>query len=68
MDILPSARKHGVADVDMVHAVENAIDVFDLDDEAVMIVGPARDASFLEVVIDHGRIFHAMPARAKFQR
>lgn len=31
-EILPSARKHGISDKDMMHAFRNAIAVFDLDE------------------------------------
>lgn len=71
MRILDSARKHGIADADMLHAVTNALWVVqDADGEVVIFVGPASDGTVLEVgvVPDEAdpRIIHAMHVRAKF--
>lgn len=72
MRITPSARRHGVPDEDMLHAVEHYIRVFadQGDEELVMFIGPARSGAVLEVGVieddDDPRIIHAMPARAKF--
>lgn len=71
MDIEASARKHGVADDDMLHAVRNHWRAYRTDDPAVtMYIGPARSAEPLEVgvvVDDEGSaVIHAMPAREKF--
>ncbi len=71
MDIEASARKHGVADHDMLHAIRNHWRAFETDDPAVtMFVGPATTAEPLEVgvVDDDGgvAVIHAMPARQKF--
>ncbi len=40
-----TARKHGVADEDALHAVRNAIAQWRLDDDFTMRVGPARDGN-----------------------
>ena len=48
--ILASARKHGIADQDMLHALRNAI-VEVLDDDIVMIIGPNRHGNLIEVAI-----------------
>ena len=71
--ILPSARKHGVTDGDLLHAYRNPVPVWDLGDNGQMLVGPARNGTLLQVgvdqVIDHPDvlvIFHGMRARAKF--
>ena len=37
--IVASARRHGVADEDMLHAYRNPIRVFELDD-LMMLIGP----------------------------
>lgn len=73
--ILPSARRHGVADEDMLHAYRNPMLVFEQADEMTMIVGPARDGALLEVGVvtatdfDGILIAHAMhPARKKYLR
>ena len=69
--ILPSARKHGIADDDMLHAYRNPIRAFALDD-LTMLVGPDRAGRLLEVGIAVADgiefIVHAMPARSKFTR
>jgi len=72
--VAESARKHGVADEDMTHALRNPVHVFDLDDGLTMITGPDRAGSLIEVgfaVAVDGVvvIVHAMrPARPKFIR
>ncbi len=71
VDIEASARKHGVANEDMLHAIRNHWRAFETDDPAVtMFVGPSRTAEPLEVGVvidaDGTAIIHAMEARAKF--
>ena len=71
MEIEASARKHGVAEEDMLHALWNAMDAFETDDPAVtMFIGPSRSTQILEigVVVDAEgvAIIHAMEARPKF--
>lgn len=67
--ILDSARKHGIADDDMLHAYRNPIRVFDLDD-LTMLIGSDGSARLLEIGVADAEgiefIIHAMPARAKF--
>ena len=67
--ILASARKHGVADDDMLHAYRNPIRVFDLED-LTMLIGPDQSARLLEVGVAHAEsvdfVVHAMPARQRF--
>lgn len=58
--ILASARKHGVADDDFLHAYRNPIRVFDLDD-LTMLIGPDETTRLLEI-----GVAHAMPARPGF--
>jgi len=69
--ILASARKHGIADNDMIHAYRHAIRSLDVDD-FVMCIGPNRHGNLLEIgyMTDPNtvQIFHAMPARHKFLR
>ena len=49
MRILPSARKHGISDDDMRHAIYNGLE----DDELYMLFGPDRAGNLLEVgVVD----------------
>lgn len=71
MDIEPSARKHGVPDDDMLHALRNHWRAFETDDPAViMFIGPGLDGAPLEVgVVDDengAAVLHAMTARSKF--
>ena len=69
--ILASARKHGVADDDMLHAYRNPIRVFEFD-ELTMLIGPDTAGRLLEVGTAAAEgiefIVHAMPARPKFLR
>jgi hypothetical protein len=72
MEIRGSARRHGVADDDMVRAYEYAIRVLDLEG-MVMYVGADRSGRILEVGVvrdEENRpvIVHAMPARRRFLR
>ena len=64
---MDSARKHGVADGDILHAFTNAIRVHALDGY-LMLVGPAADGQLLELGYNaaRDRIFHAMSARPKY--
>lgn len=66
-----SARKHGVADDDMLHAYRTPIRVFEFDD-LTMLIGPDAAGRLLEVAIATAEgiefIVHAMPARPKFLR
>ena len=49
MEIHPSARKHGIADEDIEHAINYAMAIDDQDNDLRLYVGPARDADLLEV-------------------
>lgn len=67
------ARKHGVSDEDIWHAVRNAVRRVMLDEDLTMLIGPAVDGSLLEIgVLDaEGEdpvVIHAMPMRGKFAR
>ena len=70
--IIASARKHGVADDDIVHAFDHPIRYEDLGDGFVMIIGPTRSAQLIEVGFidtDHGPVIvHAMTARRNYLR
>ena len=70
--IADSARKHGVADEDILHAFRNPISSEDMGDGFTMLVGPGRDATLLEVGVVDGNdgpvIVHADNARPKYLR
>ncbi len=69
--ILASARRHGVADQDMLHAYRNPVRVLDLDD-LTMLIGPDRAGRLLEVGVSSAEgidvVVHAMAARPRFLR
>ena len=71
MRILEDARKHGIADDDMLHAARLPLKDWDLEDGAIMRIGPARNGQLLEIGIadvdtDDPLIFHAMECRDRF--
>lgn len=67
--IIASARKHGIADEDILHAFNHPVHYEDLDGGFVMIIGPTRSAQLIElgfVDTDHSPVIvHAMTARRK---
>jgi hypothetical protein len=72
VEIFSSARRHGIADDDIRHAVEHALAAGEQDDGKVLYLGPDRTASLLEVVSvirDDGAevVIHAMRMRAKYE-
>jgi hypothetical protein len=71
VDIEASARKHGVRDDDMLHAIRHHWRAFETDDPAVtMFIGPTTSGEPLEIGVvtdDEGTaVIHAMRARPKF--
>jgi hypothetical protein len=67
------ARKHGVLDSDIWHAVRNAMRRILLDDDLTILIGPATDGALLEVGIldidgDDPVVIHAQSLRPKFHR
>ena len=73
MEIHSAARKHGVVDADIEHAVEPAMTIENQDEDTRLYLGPARSAALLEVVTivrDDGSeiAIHAMGMRTKYQR
>jgi hypothetical protein len=69
--ILPSARRHGIDDDAIRHAVTHAFDRFP-QDGFEMVVGADHSGRLIEVAVrdeaGHLVAFHAMPARPKFLR
>lgn len=72
MEILPSARKHGIPDDDIRHAFENAVASITVPDQPdfSMIIGPGETGRLLEIGVladdDNDYVIHAMPARPKY--
>lgn len=75
MEIRATARRHGISDEDMLHAVANSLAIEDLgqDPDRWLVVGPDRSANLLEVIVlttEEGSemIIHAMPLRPLYRR
>jgi hypothetical protein len=67
------ARKHDIADDDMLHAVRTAMRRVVMDDELMMLIGPARDGALLEIGVldidgEDPVLIHAMALRPTFYR
>lgn len=67
MRIIGSARRHGVSDTSIQHAISNAIRVIDTDD-GLFVIGADVAGHMLELVartdeVDGLLVFHAMPLR-----
>lgn len=73
MRIGEPARKHGVSEPDIAHAVRNAMRWVEMDDDLTMLIGPATDGGLLEIGVldiagDDPVVIHAMSLRRKFYR
>jgi hypothetical protein len=75
VEIHRSARKHGVADEDIFHAIDHALAIEDVgeDPDRWLVLGPDRAANMLEVVVlgtaEGGRlVIHAMSMRSAYNR
>jgi len=66
MKIEGSARKHGIVDADIEHAMEHAMTTRPQDDGRLLYLGSSRSGTLLEVVkvVGSERVIHAMPAKA----
>ena len=73
VEIADSARKHGVLDEDMQHAIRHPVRIVPGDGRD-LVIGADRSGRLLEVVIldddpeQEPIVIHAMPLRAKFHR
>jgi hypothetical protein len=70
-----SASRHGIAATEVLHAVDHALVVVDMDPDAdppkVLVIGPGSDGQLLEVIIlslaaDRELVIHAMTLRPTF--
>ena len=72
MEILPSARKHGISDDDIRHGFNNAVAAITTPDQPdfTMVVGADLNGQLLEIGVlaadDNDYVIHAMPARTKY--
>lgn len=72
VEIRPSARKHGISDDDIRHAIDNAIAAITRPEQPgfTMLIGPDAAACLLEVGVietdDQDYVIHAMAARNKY--
>ncbi|HEY4094781.1 MAG TPA: hypothetical protein VGM33_04695 [Baekduia sp.] len=75
MEVHKSARKHGVADEDILHAIDHALAIEDIgeDPDRWLVLGPDRAINMLEIVVlttaDGTQLaIHAMPMRSIYER
>lgn len=73
LEIHPAARKQGVADTDIEHAVSHPMSIDHRDDHTRLYLSAARNAELLEVAtiirVDRSEIaIHAMKLRQKYRR
>lgn len=74
VEIHSSARRHGVDDLDIQHAVEHSLAIEDIgeDPDRWLVIGPDRAGNLLELVVlvdQRGEIvIHAMALRPKYRK
>ena len=75
MEIHPSARRHGITDDDMLHAIDHSLVVDDLGEspDRWLVIGPDQAANLLELVVlvtaeGDELIIHARPLRAVYRK
>ncbi|MDQ3679457.1 MAG: hypothetical protein M3378_02725 [Actinomycetota bacterium] len=75
MEIHSAAHRHGIADEDILHAIEHSMVVDDLGEhpDRWLVIGPDRAANLLEVIVlvtaeGDEVIIHAMPLRAVYRK
>jgi hypothetical protein len=72
VEIRSSARKHGISDDDIRHAINNAIAAITRPEqpEFSMLIAPTANAVLLEICVidteDQDDVIHAMSARDKY--
>jgi hypothetical protein len=74
VDVHRSARRHGIGDEDIRHALDHAVVVVDLEPEAdppkLLVIGPDRSGNLLEVIAldlaDELLVIHAMALRKEY--
>jgi len=75
VEIHSSARRHGITNNDILHAIDHLVVVDDLgeDPDRWLVIGPDRAANLLEIVVlltaeGDELIIHAMPLRAIYRK
>ena len=72
MRIAEAARKHGVTDQDMRHALANSVRRITMDERFTLLIGPATTGALLEIGVlsidSDPAIIHAMALRPRFHR
>lgn len=75
MEIHPAARRHGIADDDMLHAIEHSLVVDDVgeDPDRWLVIGPDHAGNLLEIVVlvsaeGDELIIHAMTLRPTYRK
>jgi hypothetical protein len=75
VEILPSARRHGITEAEAIHAIEHFLALEDAGEEPDrwLVIGPDHAGNLIEIVVmltQEGEqlIIHAMPMRAQFRR
>jgi hypothetical protein len=75
VEIHHSARKHGVADEDILHGIDHALAFEDAgeDPDPWLLIGPDTSGNLLEVVVmitteGNQLAIHAMPTRDAYRR
>jgi hypothetical protein len=74
MEVADSARKHGIADADIVHAVRMQLRTVRLSPDRTLIIGAERTGRLLELVLldaidgEPPCVIHAMELRPKFYK
>jgi hypothetical protein len=75
VEIHDSARKHSVAEKDILHAIDHALAIEDAgeDPDRWLLIGPDPAGNLLEVVVlitaeSRQIVIHAMPMRDKYTR
>ena len=72
MEIVPTARKHGVSDDDIRHAFANAVAAITTPGQPdfTILIGPDLAVQFIEIGVltaeDNDYVIHAMAARPKY--
>jgi hypothetical protein len=76
VEVHHSARRHGIDDQDIRHAIDHLVLVADIDPDAdppkLLAIGPDRAGNLLEVIVltlagDKLLVIHAMPLRRKYR-